>query len=583
MPKDWIIEPPWNERDRLARSLGISPIVAQVMHNRGVGDVSDARQFLDPQLGDMLPPEAMPATTEAAERIAASVAEGKKIVLYGDYDVDGITGVAILWHCLKLAGADVSYYIPDRLVEGYGVNTEAIETLAKDGAGLVITIDCGITAIEPARLARERGVEFIVTDHHTPHVDGEGQPQFPEALIVHPAVTAKGAADYPNPNLSGSGVALKLAWAVAQNFSRAKKVRPEFREFLVDALGLAALGIVADVVPLTGENRIIARHGLRGLPHSKLAGIRALIQSTRLTGKKLDGSDVGFKIAPRLNAIGRLGHARLAVEMLTRADADEAGRIARNLDEQNSKRQTLQRRISAEASALVVEQGQNEDTIRGIVLASEGWHAGVVGIVASKITEEFGRPTVMIAVENGIGQGSARSIPHFPLNEVLAECGDHLMTYGGHAMAAGLRIEAGKIDAFRAAFQERAGQRLTPADLRAKLHIDDVIRLGELNRQLVDDLAKLEPYGAGNPGPMLATDWLELAGEPRTVGSSGTHLQVRLGDGRVQCRGIAFGMGKYADPLRDHRRCRVAFRPTLNHWQGNTTVEMQIVDFRFPE
>lgn len=583
MPKEWIISSPWQGRHRLAEALRISPIVAQVLHNRGISDAATARRFLDPKMSDVFPPEALAATGPAAERIAAAIKANDKIVVYGDYDVDGITGVAILWHCLKLAGANVDFYVPHRLEEGYGVNIEAINSLIDDGAKLIITVDCGVTAIEPAEHAKKRGVELIITDHHRPHTTESGEVQLPDTLLVHSGIAAPGEPAYPNPDLSGAGVALKLAWAVAQNISKAKKVKPEFREFLIDAVGLAALGIVADVVPLTGENRIIAHQGLKGLRHSKLPGIQALIHSTGLAGKTLDGYDIGFKLAPRLNAIGRMGHARLAVELLTRAEPEEAVRIAENLEQQNLARQRLQRKITKEAIEQVIRENQDADTVRGIVLASSGWHAGVIGIVASRITEEFGRPTVMIAMENGIGQGSARSIRNFPLHEVFADCRKHLMTYGGHAMAAGLRIEASKVDDFRAAFQSRAGQLLTPADLRPKLRIDEVVQLADLNPQLVTDMARLEPFGAENPSARLATEWVDVVGEPRIVGAGGTHLQINLRQGRVQCKGIAFGMAKHLDALLDHRRCRVAFRPILNEWRGRTNVEMQIIDFQFPE
>jgi len=583
MPKDWLIPPPWSGRDQLAAALRISPVAAQVLHNRGIDDVEAARQFLNPQLTDIHPPEDLPGAAAAAQRIHTAIGAGEKIVVFGDYDVDGITGVSILWHCLRLAGAEPDFYIPHRLEEGYGISIDAINTLADDGAQLVITVDCGVTALEPAARARQRGIDLIITDHHNPQTDDAGNAQLPDAMLVHPDITPPGQTPYPNPSLSGSGVAFKLAWAVAQKVSKATKVRPEFREFLVDATGLAALGIIADVVPLTGENRIITHYGLRGLPHSRLPGVRALIQSTGLTGKKLEGYDVGFKLTPRLNAIGRMGHARLAVEMLTRAEPGEAVRIAANLEQQNRARQTLEREITSKARQMVIEQGQDSDAVRAIVLSSEDWHAGVIGIVASRMTDEFNRPAVLIALSDGTGQGSGRSIRNFPLHEVLAHCREHLLACGGHAMAAGLKIDADKVDAFRDAFQERAGQLLTPADLKPKLHLDDVITPARLDEQLVADLARLEPFGAGNAAPRLATDWLEVVGEPRAVGAAGTHLQVALGDGRTRCKGIAFGLAKLLPQLLDHRRCRVAFRPIINEWNGRRSVEMQIVDFRFPD
>ncbi|HWL95548.1 MAG TPA: single-stranded-DNA-specific exonuclease RecJ [Phycisphaerae bacterium] len=582
MPRDWVIAAPWHDRDGLAQRLGTSPIVAQVLYNRGLTDESASRQFLAPQMTDILPPEAIPATLEAADRIAAAISAGRKIVLYGDYDVDGITGVSILWHCLKLAGANVDFYIPRRLEEGYGVNSEAIDTIANDGAGMIVTVDCGVTALEPAEKAKRRGVEFIITDHHEPHRAADGTAIVPEAVVVHPTVWKTGPSNYANPHLSGAGVALKLAWAVAQKLSNSQKVRPEFRDFLIDAVGLAALGTIADVVPLIGENRVIAHYGLRGLAQSRIPGVRALIATAKLSGKSLSGYDIGFKLAPRLNAIGRMGHAQIAVELLTRASDQEAVLIAQNLEKQNGDRQRLQSRIAKDAREMVISQRQNDDTIRGIVLHSAGWHAGVIGIVASKVTEEFGRPAVMIATENGVGQGSGRSVCNFALHEAFAHCGQHLISYGGHARAAGLKVETAKVADFTAAFQERAGKLLTPADLRPKLTLDDEIGLDDLCPELVTAFERLEPFGAGNTTPRLASGWLELYGEPRAVGTNKSHLQVTLTDGRHRCKGIAFGMAASAASLQDHRRCRVAFEPIINEWQGRRTAEMQIIDFQFP-
>jgi single-stranded-DNA-specific exonuclease len=581
MPKDWVIPPPWEGRTALAAALGVSPVMAQVLFNRDIADPTLARQFLRPHLSDLIPPEALPGATAAADRIARGILQREKIVLFGDYDVDGITGVAILWHCLRIAGAEVDFYIPHRLEEGYGIQAAAIDTLADGGASLIVTVDCGVTAVEPAARARYRGVELIITDHHLPH-SLDGQIVLPDALLVHPSVTTSGAAPYPNSHLSGAGVAFKLAWAIAQRISGTQRVSQVFKEFLVDALGLAALGIIADVVPLVGENRLIARHGLSGLRESRNPGIRELIESAGLTGKALSGFDIGFKLAPRLNAIGRMGHARLAVDMLTRAAPDEAVRIAAHLEQQNRARQSLERRIVAEARDMVTSTGQDGDAVRAIVLASGEWHPGVIGIVAGRLTEEFCRPTVLIALENGVGQGSARSVRNFALHEALASCRSQLITFGGHAMAAGLRIDAGCVDAFRESFQARAAQLLTAVDMQPKLRIDDVVELASMDERLVHDFARLEPFGAGNASPRLATDWLELGGEPRAVGSGGDHLQISLKQGGVVRRGIAFGMAKVRNELLDHRRCRVAFVPTINEWNGQRRVEMQVLDFQFP-
>jgi single-stranded-DNA-specific exonuclease len=582
MPRDWVIAPPAQGRDALAAALRISPIAAQILCTRGVSEIAAARQFLKPAIADLPPPEYFPATLRAADRIVEAIHAGKKIVLYGDYDVDGITGVSILWHCLRLAGGNPGYYIPDRMEEGYGLSSAAIAKLADDGTQMIISVDCGVTAIEPAAVALQRGVELIITDHHQPKMGADGGPQLPDALLVHPAIASNGDAPYSNPHLSGAGVALKLAWAIAQRFCGTTKVRPEFRDFLIDAIGLAALGTVADIVPLIGENRIIAHHGLLGLPQSRILGVQALLKTSGLLGKKLGGYDIGFKLAPRLNAIGRMGHARLAVDLLTTENADLAATIARNLDEQNRKRQSVEREITAQAKQMVIDQKQHDDNVRAIVLAAPGWHAGIIGIVASRIVEAYGRPAILIAVENGVGQGSARSIRNFPVTDVLHECRGHLLTCGGHAMAAGLKIDATRIDAFREAFQSRAAQMLTPADLRPRLQLDDVVALEQLDESLVADLDRLEPCGAGNPPARLATDWLDVVGEPRAVGTGGTHLQITIAQGRRQCKGIAFGQAALRGTLLDHRRCRAAFRPILNEWNNRRSVELEIVDFQFP-
>ncbi|MEE8170599.1 MAG: single-stranded-DNA-specific exonuclease RecJ [Phycisphaerae bacterium] len=580
MSREWFIYPPHEQTDSLSAQLGISRLAAQMLLNRGISEPGDATRFIDPRLSDLHPPEAIHGLTDAADRIVRAVRDQRKIVLYGDYDVDGITGVAILWHCLVLAGAQPDYYVPHRLEEGYGLNTAAIESLAADGAAMIISVDCGITAVEQAAAARRLGVELIITDHHKPRTDDNGVVQLPDAaVVVHPGLGAQPV----NPDLSGSGVALKLAWGVAQRLSNARRVSPEFREFLITATGLAALGLVADVVPLTGENRILALHGLRGLPHSKHPGIAALISSAGLTGQNLSAYDVGFRLGPRLNAIGRMGHARLAVELLTRAAPDEAARIAQNLEQHNRSRQTLERRILAGARDMVRERGLDGDGTRAIVLAAEGWHAGVIGIVASRLVDEFHRPTVLIALANGDGQGSARSIRHFPLHDVLRECRDHLEAFGGHAMAAGLRLRQDQVEGFTEAFQQRAAQRLTAADLLPTLKLDAVADLPELVESLMRELAALEPHGAGNPGPRLATPWLNLVGEPRVVGARGDHLQVTFEQNGAQRKAIAFGMAGQRDALCDARRCRVAFRPILNEWNGRRSVEMQVIDFKFPD
>jgi len=574
LPKRWIVAPPWPDCPNAARRLGISALMAQVLHNRGLVDCDAVAAFLNPALKTLHQPESLSDSTAAAELIARKVREKKTIVIYGDYDVDGIAGTAILWHLLKLAGAQVSYYIPHRLEEGYGINAEALRHLKAQGADTLISVDCGITAIKEAKVAREIGLTLIITDHHAPG------PELPDAdCIVHPRVEPA----YPNPDVCGAGVAFKLAWAVAKALCQTDRVNPQFRDFLVDATGLAALGTIADVVPLTGENRVIARHGLVGMVHSKLPGLEALISAARIEDNKLDSDRVGFWLAPRLNAAGRMGHAHLAVELLTTATPERAREIALYLEEQNRRRQSLEREIFRKACEMIEEQKLATDACRGIVLAHDGWHAGVIGIVASRVVERYHRPTVLIALENGMGQGSARSIRNFEMHTALAECAAHLEGFGGHAMAGGLRIKRESLAAFTEAFIHRANQRLTPADLEPTLRLDAEVTLAELTEPVVRDLDRLAPYGQGNPRPKFASTWLQLDGEPRCVGKNGDHLQFCLSDGLNRRKAIAFGGKDWRQPLIDRRRCRVAFEPILNTFNGRTSVELQVLDIVLPE
>ncbi len=574
MPRQWIISPPWPGCAGAARRIGTPPLIAQLLCNRGITETDAARAFLNPELKTLHPPEQLPGAVEAAAIISEKIRRHRPIVIYGDYDVDGIAGTAIMWHVLRLAGAGVSFYIPHRLEEGYGVNADALRQLRREGAETVITVDCGITALEEARVAREIGLTLIITDHHTPGT------ALPEAdAIVHPEV----GTGYRNPDLCGAGVAFKLAWAVARTMSRSERVTPEFRQFLIDATGLAALGTIADVVPLTGENRVLARFGLLGLTESRLTGLRALIESARLADQKINSEHVGFWLAPRLNAAGRMGHAQLAAELLTSADEARAKEIAIYLEEHNRGRQAVERRIFKEACEQIEAHNLASDARRAIVLAGEGWHAGVIGIVASRIVDRFGRPTVMIAIENGQGQGSARSIPHFELHRALADCAEYLEAYGGHAMAAGLRIKSENVEPFTEAFIARANQRLTGKDLAPAVRLDAEVELHELTEPFVRQLQQLAPFGTGNPKPRFASNLLQLDGEPRVVGKTGGHLQFSLTDGRNRRRVIAFNQEDQLQPLLDHRRCRLAFQPILNTFNGRTSVELQAIDIAFPE
>ena len=585
MARHWMLAAPWAGSERTARALGIPPLLSQLLYNRGLLGDEDTnairaaqrltvRAFLRPDINTLADPDLLAGATDAGRIIAEKVRQRKPIVIYGDYDVDGIAGMAILWHLLQLADTNVSYYIPHRLEEGYGLNSEAIRQIHERGADTLITVDCGITAVEEVRLARELGMTVIVTDHHEP---GE---TLPEAdVLVHPRLDER----YPNRDLCGAGVAFKLAWAIARSLSGATRVDPRFREFLTDATALAALGTIADVVPLVGENRVLARFGLQGLAASRLAGLSALIEAAQLKNHALDSDHVGFRLAPRINAAGRMGHALLAAQLLTEADAPRAREIAIYLEEQNRKRQTLEKTIFTDACARIEADRLASDARRGIVLASPQWHAGVIGIVASRIVDRYRRPTVLIALGNDTGQGSGRSIPPFDLQAALRACGAHLVASGGHAMAAGLQIQADKVEAFTEAFVERANQALTARDLHDTIRIDAEIPLTLLTESFMKELDRLAPFGPRNPRPRFATPLLAIQDEPRTVGRGGQHLSFWLTDGRTRRKAIGFGLADHLPALLEHRRCRVAFQPTLNAFNGRRSVEMRVLDIAFPQ
>jgi single-stranded-DNA-specific exonuclease len=566
----------------LAGRLKISPLTAQALLARGMDQVEAAQAFLSPNLNMLAQPALLPGLPVAAERIVKAIRDKEKIVIYGDYDVDGITASAILWHAITLLGGNPSVYIPHRIEEGYGLNAEAINQIIDGGAKLIVSVDCGITAIQEAQIARSRGVEMIVTDHHEWHVDGEGKPLLPECLsIVHPRLGGEPA--YPNPYLSGAGVAFKLAWAIGQSAGGQQRVSESFRNFLIEATALAALGTIADVVPLMGENRALAAYGLAGLRESKLTGLRALIEIASLNGKKLDSYHVGFLLAPRLNACGRLGHAALAVEMLTTATEDRAREIALYLDEQNRARQELEKKILREALDQIEANRWADAPHRALVLAGEGWHAGVIGIVAARLVDRFRRPAVMISLTNGQGQGSARSIAGFHMSKALENCREFLLAWGGHEMAAGLRIESGRVGEFRAAMDQAAQKIVTDEMLVPQLRVECVADLGQMTEALVTEMRRLGPFGHGNPRPVLCLREVCVAGVPRRVGKTGEHLQiiVKQGDRSIRC--IGFGCGELFDRLGPGTKVDLAVEPSLNEFNGRRSVELEIKDFQFTE
>jgi len=570
MARPWTIRPPAPEAGPLARALGVPTVVAAVLANRNLADPDAARAFLAPDLSQLHPPEADPALLKAAERLADAARDREPIVIYGDYDADGITASAILWHALRLADANVRVYIPHRLEEGYGLNREAVERLAAEGAKVLVTVDCGITSAAEVAAARGLGMDVIITDHHEPDPD-----RVPEALVVvDPKLPDS---PYPFRELSGAGLALKLAWALGQRLSRRERVSDPFREFLIAATGLAALGTIADVVPLVGENHVLASFGLGALSVSRYPGIRALLAVAGLEEKRLDAGHVGFMLAPRLNAAGRMGSAAEAVELLTTAGPEAALTIAQGLDRLNRQRQETEKQIFDQAEALLAEAHKPERDA-AIVLAAEGWHAGVIGIVASRLVEKYWRPTVLIALDGPDAQGSGRSIPPFNLFKGIAACAKHLRRFGGHAMAAGLQLAAGDVPAFREAFLAHAAERLAPEELAPHLTVDAEAGLADFDLATAQTLERLGPFGSGNPRPVFAAKRLRIVGAAKRLGRSGKHVELHLTEAGRARRALGWNFGDLADALTRAGSCGAAFTCRVSDYRATPEVELHLKD-----
>jgi single-stranded-DNA-specific exonuclease len=551
---------------RLAGTLGLHPLAGRVLAGRGLADPAAAEAFLAARLADLPDPFAMKGMDAAVSRIVRAVEDGEPIALYGDYDVDGVTSAALLAGFLRASGAEVATYVPHRLVEGYGLNTAAVERLARAGARLLVTLDCGITSAPEVRAASALGVDTVVVDHHTVPVELPAA-----AAILNPHQPGCG---YPSKELAAVGVTFALAMALRRALrerGRYGAARPEPN--LKDALDLVALGTVADVVPLVGANRILVRRGLEVLARSRRPGVRALKRVAGVPeGAEVTAGQVGFRLAPRINAAGRLDDAGRGVRLLLEDDEGRADALARELDRENQARQELERTILDEAledAAARVAAGA-----RGLVLAREGWHAGVVGIVAARVVERFHRPAVLVALGEEEGKGSGRSIEGFHLHDALRACDGHLLRFGGHRHAAGVTVSRRSLDAFRSAFEAHAAAHVRDEDLVPRCRIEGWIEERDVSERAAEDLARLGPFGAGHPEPVFA-----LRGEParaRTVGAGGAHLKLALG----RLDAIGFGMGDRL-PLCGGA-VEAAFTVGFDEWDGARRVQLRLRDVRAP-
>jgi single-stranded-DNA-specific exonuclease len=537
----------------LAQALSVDEVTASVLVRRGYTDADEARRFLagalpghDPfALGDM---------REAVQTITAAVESGARICVHGDYDADGICATALAVLLLREVGADVSWHLPSRFEEGYGLNAGTLTRLAAEGFQLVVTVDCGITAVAEVEHARDLGLDIVVTDHHRP------ADTFPACPVVAPL---KG--DYPFTGLCGTGVVWKLAQALLG----------ADHPFLERHLDIVALATVADVVPLVDESRALALSGLRRIAQTQKPGLRALMRVAGVDPAAVDESSIGFRLAPRINAAGRLCRPEAALELLLTEDAAEATRLAEELETLNRDRQAVEERILREAIDQVESWPEARRRHRGYVVAGENWHEGVIGIVASRLVERYNRPVVMIAGTDRGWKGSGRSVSAFDLHGALGACSAHLERYGGHRAAAGLTIDAARVETFAAAFAAHADAVLTDDDLLPVTRVDAVVPGAKLNLDLCAELGHLAPFGLGNPGVLLLVDGCELA-ELSTVGD-GKHLRFRVRQrGRDSGTAIAFGMGSQLEHFRAERRYDVAFRLQENRWNGVVSPQLVV-------
>ena len=555
----------WRE---LVRRLGVTPLLARVLAARGIRSEQEARDFLSPTLDALHDPFLFRDMEAAVERLFYAVAHEEPILIYGDYDVDGVTAAALTYRFLRHIGANVMVHIPNRLTEGYGVSFERLRRAYEEGVKVVVTVDCGVTSVEEVAWAKERGMDTIITDHHN------AGDELPKAVaVIDPKVEW---CNYPFEELAGVGVAFKLAWGLGERFGGLRGGGERAQEMMLDALALVALGTVADVVPLVGENRTLVRFGLRALEATRNVGLRALLEITRLDGSQLTARHISFRLAPRLNAAGRLGHSDLPLRLLTSTDTTEAYEVARQLETDNRQRQKVENQILQDVKKQLTPERLSEP----VVTLVGNWHAGVVGVVASRLASELNRPVVMVCCEGERAKGTARSVEGFDVYALLSRLRHHLEDFGGHAFAAGFETSVERVEAFVAELREAAHQ---CAHLPSKtITVDAWVDFADLSVSVVEELGRLEPLGEGNPPPTLASrDVVVMPGMKRSS-RDGKNLILFLRQNRLPVRAVMCADGRIEDTLRSivGKNCDVAYRPRISKASGIATVELEIEDVR---
>lgn len=558
----------------MASELGLD-LVGRILESRGFESPEERDAFLNPSMMDLEKPSALPGAIEAAALLVEAVKAKKRILIFGDYDADGITASAVLFHMISAAsGRDGPIvYIPDRIDEGYGIHKEAIEKFAAEGIELIITVDCGITAVEAAEKAKELGISLIITDHHTFRKDGK----LPICdAIVHPALKGE-----PTTAFAGVGVAYQVAWAFAEIWSNNSKVNEKLRDVLLDMVSMTAIGTIADMVPLKNGNRIIARWGLQMLPTTKNVGLQSIMKEIKTPSHSLAATHVSFGIAPLINAAGRMAHAAIALDLLTGLDGKLSTAAAAELSELNKRRQKTQRDIQEEALQIIKDQGLDDSSNKCVVLQKDDWARGVVGICAGQLVNQINRPVIMLAMEGEHYVGSARSISEYSILEGLHACASHLVTYGGHAAAAGLTVHRDNYDSFVAAITEHANAAIDEDSLIPSLKIDSIADLSEVTLEAVSEIAKIGPFGIGNPTPRIQINGLMIV-DCNTMGQNGAHLNMRLSQGGASIRCVWWNQGEMVDRLHKGETIDLVATTFMNEYRGNRSSQLKIEDIKLP-
>ncbi len=566
MDYKWVIDCDYNEEDvdRLSKELGIPDLLSKILLKRGIDSFEKARQYFRPDLEALHDPFLMKDMDIAVDRLVRALENGEKIMVYGDYDVDGVSGASLLYLVLsQLVGPKVSYYIPDRITEGYGLSVKSIDEIAEQGVSLIVTIDCGVTAVEEITHANALGIDVIVADHHQP---GEQLP--PAVAVLDPK---RPDCPYPFKELAGVGVGFKFMQALYQRLGLSEAELDQF-------LDIVALGSCADIVPVIDENRILVRHGLDRINFNPRYGIKALLESSGIEKKEITVGLIVFVLAPRINAVGRMGDAKRAVQLFTARSLQEARAIARELERENKIRRNVDETTFKEALE-IVENHLNPQEDHAFVLYKKDWHPGVIGIVASRIVERYYRPTIMISVVDGIGKGSARSIAGFNIYEAIRDCSHLLTAFGGHKYAAGLTIEEAKIPEFIQCFKTIARERITPQDLVPQMTIDCEAEFQYFDERFLRLLKLMSPFGPMNMRPVFMSRNVRIAEEPTIVGSN--HLKLVLEQGGQRFEAIGFNMAEFLPKIQKKGGVvDCAYVLEENRWNGKKTIQLRLKDIK---